>query len=945
MNRIIEANSPHILGMSGLEPELKDLIEQSASQVGCPLVWPQDASQAQYGMSASQAAIILLDLDHPAAETNLELLGEHAREHHYILALGQQKPFGAFESLSSRGILNWLQKPFRSADIEGAMRQGLKYHQLHRQLTQSDRRSRLLEELPDLFFECDEGFRITYVSASLTSLSGYTEEAVLGSSLSRLIEPDDWQQIEAAALERSAPQAPATAINLSEVRLKQQNGEIRWVCFRANPCVDYRDGFSGYLGMIRDQSQLREKRSSIQQVVDKMAIKVNSDFEIISAGFDLEPYLCAKLEQGQPVSYPRLNEFIEDPDQTMLLDFALKQQQDPPFPLKLALGRPGEPKTRFLVHFRFDAAEGVLNGELTPDNLDDQVVVLSKHAQAQKRILEMSVTVDPETQKSILADGINLSEELAKLMTKLQTFAFEGEAYIPEEYAAFFKGKQVAKYQERLRFVSNKIHGLKGSLGFIFPAAKELCHAIEEITKPLGALELVLTGELWRFLSRFVDALQDWIDALNEARVPQVDLTAWLEEIEEKALSAKAWIGEQAAEFRRFVESRSTDDGGLRQREEEAYLSVHKQSYFELRRGFEALFYNLRPHIPTESRIRAGHQLNELLQLHKSAHQVPIKVSRYLRMIPSVAREYGKEVELVVDTGNVMASGEFWTAAHEVLNHVLKNAVVHGLETPEERRSQGKPEKGRIGLTIGEDILTRWIRIEDDGRGVDLDRVRAKALEAGVVGLAEVEQMDERQVLDLLFLQGISTAQTLDQNAGRGVGLNAVKEVLARFNGTHVVSTKLGQGTSWELNFTKSEVTLHCLVVQIGSLRLALPEAKILQLVSPKQVQVLEHLPGQQTAIWGGRRLPLVYPERLFGGGVKAQNPLGHQSFLAIKSEANGRFLLPIDEVVHQAALPIRTDLDDFAKGQLFLGSTLFEDRPLMVLDVESSNMTDQPGA
>ena len=916
-----------------VEAALLDWVNFEANQLGQPTVWVESLDEIAQLPQKGNQPLILLNLNScPQPEGWAKgLVPFHFEGRFLIVFGGEEEDLASIWPLCQSGMLVWLRTPVSQNAVKAAVVQGENYRHLKTDLSQAKRRNVFLEKLPDLFFEADDQFRFRYVSRAVEGLLGLPAKEVLGTRFSDWLMPEDAQRLGELLDQRGTSEL----IRISELQIRKSSGEQATVLLSATHHLDDLEESSGFLGILQDLSEVKKTRAAVQKVVERMSIHVNQDFEIIQANFSLEPYLSPRFLEGLAVTYPRLTDYLADPAQTVLLEFALRQKESPPFPIQIKLGRAGEKAVNFLAHFHYDPQTSCLKGDLLPEELPDHVEVLSRQVEDQKRTLEMSVTVDEDTKRSILADGQNLIEELEKLAAKLEPFAYEAPNFELLEYQEFFRGKSSSKYLERLRFISNKIHSLKGSLGFILPPAKELCHAIEEITKPLAGLELVLTGEVWHLLRRFIGEIQGWVESCQAGKDPQTDFEGWIAEISTKAENARLWIGVDGQNLKRFHDHRSEEKGEARHREEEEYMSVQKRGYLALREGFEALYYSLRNFSPPEARVRPNHLLNELIKLHQNAPKVPIKLSRYLRLVPSLAAEYGKQAELLADTGEVTAGAEFWNAIHEILNHVLKNAVIHGIESPAERLSAGKPEKGVVRLNLTEDPLYFTLTLQDDGRGVNLEQICSKAVQAGVIDSSKAATLTEKEILDLLFVQGISTSTKVDQNAGRGVGLNAVQEAIRLFHGDCTIQTKANQGTVWTLRFPKQEVSLPCLILRIGSLRIAIPESNTEQLIQSKRVQKVRRDSHCEVALFEQYRLPVVEPQSIFGPEFVLSLEERY-SFLVVKSQTNGRFVLPVNEVLSQALFPVEPFKGRFQTKEIHLGMTLFEERPLMVFNPEA---------
>jgi two-component system chemotaxis sensor kinase CheA len=229
-----------------------------------------------------------------------------------------------------------------------------------------------------------------------------------------------------------------------------------------------------------------------------------------------------------------------------------------------------------------------------------------------------------------------------------------------------------------------------------------------------------------------------------------------------------------------------------------------------------------------------------------------------------MARAAGKLAALELDDRGAEADRQVLDQLREVLMHLLRNAIDHGIEAPEARVAAGKPELGTITLraSVGGDRLT--IELEDDGAGLDIAAIRGRALAAGLLGASELERADESELADLIFLPGFSTRQTVSALSGRGVGLDVVRSRVERMHGRVTVRSRPGGGTTFSVDVPLSLTSSHGLLLQVGATRCVLPLDAVQRILmpGPSQVQSLEGRPVLRVE---GRPLPLVALGDLLG--------------------------------------------------------------------------------
>ncbi len=229
---------------------------------------------------------------------------------------------------------------------------------------------------------------------------------------------------------------------------------------------------------------------------------------------------------------------------------------------------------------------------------------------------------------------------------------------------------------------------------------------------------------------------------------------------------------------------------------------------------------------------------------------------RFPRIVRDLARQLGKDVELVQEGEDTDLDRSLVEALADPLVHLLRNALDHGLEMPAERELAGKPRKGTVRLAAtqrGEHIV---ITVADDGRGMDPDVLRRKALEKGVIDEAQAAHLSETECYELIFRPGFSTAAAISDISGRGVGMDVVKTRVVELGGTLQVRSRLGHGSELELAVPLTLAILRVLMVRVGTRMLALPLNNVDEVfeLSPGQERMLD---GRLVAAHRGRALPL----------------------------------------------------------------------------------------
>jgi two-component system, chemotaxis family, sensor kinase CheA len=201
------------------------------------------------------------------------------------------------------------------------------------------------------------------------------------------------------------------------------------------------------------------------------------------------------------------------------------------------------------------------------------------------------------------------------------------------------------------------------------------------------------------------------------------------------------------------------------------------------------------------------------------------------RMVRDMTRELKKEVELVIEGGETEVDKQVLEQLRSPLTHMVRNCVDHGMESPDDREQAGKRREGRVVLRAGQRAADLIVEVIDDGAGIDVEKVKAKAVEKGLITAENAEGMSEREALWLIFRSGFSTKQEITDLSGRGVGMDVVREHIERLHGMIDVESTLGEGSKFTLSVPLSVATTRCLLVQAGGQVFGIPITNVERIV------------------------------------------------------------------------------------------------------------------
>lgn len=237
--------------------------------------------------------------------------------------------------------------------------------------------------------------------------------------------------------------------------------------------------------------------------------------------------------------------------------------------------------------------------------------------------------------------------------------------------------------------------------------------------------------------------------------------------------------------------------------------------------------------------------------------------SRLQRNIRTTCQTTGKQASLTLEGGQTLIDSDVLSKLAEPLLHILRNAVDHGIETPQERQEQGKPESGAIKLSFSRQGQQVVLRCEDDGKGLDLDAIRQRAIERNLITPEQV--LEDEDIARLIFMSGFSTRDTVTEVSGRGVGLDVVREWAESMNGGVDIRGTAGQGTVIEMRFSASLSTVQSLIVSVDEHYFALPSIQIEQALSHDAGKFSRDVAGSLRYTLEERILPARYLSQLIG--------------------------------------------------------------------------------
>ncbi|MBO8180973.1 MAG: chemotaxis protein CheA [Archaeoglobus sp.] len=306
--------------------------------------------------------------------------------------------------------------------------------------------------------------------------------------------------------------------------------------------------------------------------------------------------------------------------------------------------------------------------------------------------------------------------------------------------------------------------------------------------------------------------------------------------------------------------------------------------------------------------------------------------SKFPRMVRDLARKLGKKVEFTMEGLDTELDRTVLDEISDPLVHLVRNAVDHGIETPEERKAAGKDETGKIKLSAWREKNNIIIELEDDGRGIDIEKIKQKAIEKGIVSPAEAESMSEDELKMLIFSPGFSTKDKATEVSGRGVGMDVVKTTVERLGGSVRIFSEKGKGTRIRIHLPPTVAIVKSLLVKVADETYAIPISSVVEAlyVDEENWKVIH---GNPFMIVRGKLVPAFKLRDMFN----VENGRPEREVGIIVEKEGERYALIADAIAEQQEIVIKPLTGYLAKIKGFSGVTILGDgRVVPILDISS---------
>jgi two-component system chemotaxis sensor kinase CheA len=557
----------------------------------------------------------------------------------------------------------------------------------------------------------------------------------------------------------------------------------------------------------------------------------------------------------------------------------------------------------------------------------------------------------------------------------LQEFLIESEELLQGADLDLVKLEATPADQELLNRVFRALHTIKGTAGFLgLDPVVQVGHRAEDVLSNLRRGQLTLTQRIMDALLAARDQVGKMLADIRSGGLKQYSLQALLAELEQVASSAAAdgasetGVPESNAAIQQPEDAPQSSATAVPEEETAAVRPEQKNPVSRELTG-QSMRVDVRKLDELVNLIgELVLERNRLLQLAKEigtgrndvrgadsplshsvarlsfiteelqaaglrTRMVPIEAvfSKFPRLVRDLARSVEKDVELEIHGQETEIDKNMVDLIGDPLVHLVRNSLDHGIEMPDERERMHKPRRGTIRLEAKQEGDHIVISISDDGNGIDADRVLRKAIERGLVSRERAANLTRREIFDFIFLPGFSTVEKATNLSGRGVGMDVVRSNLKKLNGSVELESKLGEGTSIQLQLPLTLAILPVLLVTVGEETYALPLRSIIE-TSRFMPENLHRFEGREVFCLRNETLPLVRLQTMFscrGEEVKSQDKK-----IVAMTVGDTRIALLVDGLIGQESTVVKPLGYSITKCQGIAGATVGGDgRVRLVLD------------
>ena len=500
------------------------------------------------------------------------------------------------------------------------------------------------------------------------------------------------------------------------------------------------------------------------------------------------------------------------------------------------------------------------------------------------------------------------------------------------------------------------VHTIKGTCGFLnLPRLEALAHAAETL---MGKFRdgLPSTNEAVTLILATIDRIKEILDSLDrEQREPDGnddDLISELQQMVNRVESSAAPVAAQPPietpappmpeRPLRPAEGMANDEEAAKTANQSIRVTLDTLEHLmtmvsELVLTRNQLLEIVRRHEDSEFKVPLQRLSNVTAELQEGVMKTRMQpIGNAWQKLPRIVRdlsaELGKQIDLEMQGADTELDRQVLDLVKDPLTHMVRNSADHGLESPQERRAAGKSERGRIRLSAYHEGGHIIIQIADDGRGLNTERIKAKAIAQGLASEAEIAKLSEPQIQKFIFVPGFSTAATITNVSGRGVGMDVVRNNIDQIGGTIDVRSVAGVGLSFTIKIPLTLAIIAALIVESRGHRFAIPQLAVVELVGLRSggEHRIERIKDTTVLRLRDKLLPLARLNELLGIAEEAGE--AEDGFIVVTQVGSQTFGIVVDGVLHTEEIVVKPMSSKLRHIGMFSGNTILGDGAVIMI-------------
>ncbi|MCX5815061.1 MAG: chemotaxis protein CheA [Proteobacteria bacterium] len=536
--------------------------------------------------------------------------------------------------------------------------------------------------------------------------------------------------------------------------------------------------------------------------------------------------------------------------------------------------------------------------------------------------------------------------------------------------------------EETINSIFRAVHTIKGTSSFLgFSALSNLAHRAEDLLGMIRKGEIIIDKEIADTLLEAMDLMRTMIEEIKEHGAEKQDTSVILNKLEILSKVEKKMLGEILIE-EKIITKKELENVLDKQKEDknkklgeivvEEKLITDKQldnilSNQKVRKDDQTVRIDVKKldelmnlvgelvlgrnrlimvnnmakrDSSTNSTLDNLEDVTNYLEVITNELQLSIMKARLVPMsklfnkVPRLVRDlcntFTKEIDLKITGEETELDRSLIELLHDPLTHIIRNSVDHGIETPEERNKKGKPEKGLLSISAYNEGNHVIIDIKDDGKGINLEALKEKVVEKGFMNESELKDLTEKEIMNLVFIPGLSTAKKLSSVSGRGVGMDVVKTNIEKMNGQAYIDSKQGKWTKLTIKLPLTLAIMGALMVEIGKELYAIPLSNVIELVKLKK-ESIKSVNKNEVLMLRDTIIPIVDVSKVMSIGVNGSDG-GYLVICKIGEKIVG---VKVSSVIGQEEIVIKPLGEFMGNINGICGATISGDgKVILILDI-----------